>query len=223
MGSQGRAERFVSSTAMGPRWLNVAAHVAKTEAEGPGRRYALWVQGCPLRCPGCCNPHMLEDREAKVESVESVIESILSQRSQIEGVTFIGGEPFWQAEALTQVARAVRQAGLSVMVFTGLTRRFIERQEREDWRAFLNEIDLLIDGPYIKSKHVDDRRWIGSSNQGVHLLSERYAHLSEELGQGWDGGANTIELRLTGGELTINGFPEESIVALSRASITKKR
>ena len=39
--------------------LPVAQFVPRTEAEGPGRRFALWVQGCPLRCKGCCNPEML--------------------------------------------------------------------------------------------------------------------------------------------------------------------
>src|SRR5947208_855180 len=39
--------------------LSVAQVVPCTEAEGPGRRFALWFQGCPLRCPGCCNPEML--------------------------------------------------------------------------------------------------------------------------------------------------------------------
>jgi anaerobic ribonucleoside-triphosphate reductase activating protein len=41
------------------RTLRVAQVVPCTEAEGPGRRFALWFQGCPLRCPGCCNPEML--------------------------------------------------------------------------------------------------------------------------------------------------------------------
>ena len=39
--------------------LSVAQIVPHTEAEGPGVRFALWFQGCPLRCPGCCNPEML--------------------------------------------------------------------------------------------------------------------------------------------------------------------
>ncbi|HGG57662.1 MAG TPA: 4Fe-4S cluster-binding domain-containing protein, partial [Nannocystis exedens] len=38
--------------------LQIAHIVAITEAEGPGRRFALWVQGCSLHCPGCCNPEL---------------------------------------------------------------------------------------------------------------------------------------------------------------------
>lgn len=214
-----QTREFTSSTEMGAGWLNVAARLERTQAEGPGVRYALWVQGCPLRCKGCCNPHMLEDKEATLLSVDEVACGII-QTSGIEGVTLIGGEPFWQAAALTEVARRVRAEGLTVMVFTGMTLTYIKRQARADWEEFLGEIDLLVDGPYIQSLHTNERRWIGSTNQRTHFLTDRYQELAEEVG-GWDSGANTIELRLVGGELTINGFPDESIVALSRASIKK--
>jgi anaerobic ribonucleoside-triphosphate reductase activating protein len=205
---------------MGDQWINVAASVPYTEAEGPGARYALWVQGCPLRCAGCCNPHMLEDREASLMTVDEVVADILAAPG-IEGVTFIGGEPFWQAAALSEVARRVRAEGLSVMVFSGLTKVYMARQDREDWNQFLGQIDLLIDGPYIKSRHVDDRRWVGSSNQRTHFLTERYRALSDEE-QGWAPEPNTIEVRMVGNQISINGFPEESIVELSRASIRPK-
>ena len=214
-----QAGEFTSSTELGAEVLNVAARLERTQAEGPGVRYALWVQGCPLRCKGCCNPHMLEDKEATLLSVDEVACGII-QTSGIEGVTFIGGEPFWQAAALTKVARRVRAEGLTVMVFTGMTLTYIKRQARADWEEFLGEIDLLVDGPYIQSLHTNERRWIGSTNQRTHFLTDRYQDLADEVG-GWDAGANTIELRLVGGELTINGFPDESIVELSRASIMK--
>ena len=215
-----RAPIFSSSTELGDQWLNMASWVDSTQAEGPGARFALWVQGCPLRCSGCCNPHMLEDREDTLVPVDEIIERIVSVEG-IEGLTCIGGEPFWQAGALAKVARAVRARGLSVMVFTGQTLERIRRSDDPDWAAFLAQIDLLVDGPYVQSKHVDDRRWIGSSNQRAHFLTQRYEHLREEMG-GWDRGSNTIEIRMSGGEVTINGFPHESIVELSRASIKKK-
>lgn len=41
---------------MSGAWLNLGSWVDCTEVEGPGRRAALWVQGCLKRCPSCCNP-----------------------------------------------------------------------------------------------------------------------------------------------------------------------
>lgn len=212
---------FTSATSLGSQWLNVAARRSHTEAEGPGVRFALWVQGCPMRCVGCCNPHYLEDRQESLELAEDVAQEIIDTPG-IEGVTLIGGEPFWQAGALAVLAERVRSAGLSVMVFSGYTLEYIKRQNRADFEAFLAQIDLLIDGPYIQSKKVMDRRWIGSSNQRAHFFTERYRHMASEL-EGWDKGANTIELRMVGQEIFINGYPEQSIIELAAASIKPKK
>src|ERR1051325_4163119 len=53
--------------------LNVAQIVPVTDAEGPGRRFALWFQGCPLRCPGCCNPEMLPFAGGTPTTLEVVV------------------------------------------------------------------------------------------------------------------------------------------------------
>ena len=190
--------------------INVAARVPVTAAEGPGARYAIWVQGCPLRCPGCCNPHFLEFAEAQVLPVDEVYADIIARGDQIEGVTFIGGEPFSQAAALAELATKIRAAGLSVMVFSGF--ELGELQADEENHPLLAATDLLVDGPYVRELHPDSRRWIGSTNQRVHFLTQRYKHLDEN----WDSGPNTIELRLSGGQLTINGFPHQSITRLAR-------
>lgn len=190
--------------------LNVAERVACTEAEGPGYRYALWVQGCPLRCPGCCNPHMLEEVDASWIDVDILALEICSTPN-IEGVTFIGGEPFAQAEALGALAEKVRAQGLSVMVFSGFTYEQLLKSSK--YQRLLTQTDLLVDGPYIKSKHIENRRWIGSSNQQIRFLTDRYAYLRDRP-SGWDEGANTIELRLIGGELFINGFPHPELTRL---------
>lgn len=189
--------------------LNVAARLPQTEAEGPGVRYALWVQGCPLRCPGCCNPHMLAFEEATVWDVQELAQEIVNTEG-IEGLTLIGGEPFAQAAPLAALCKTVREAGLSVMAFSGFTLRVLQNPARADWQALLAQLDLLVDGPYIQEQQVQNRRWIGSANQEVHFLTERYAHMREEQ-EGWDPHPNTIELRLVNGQIFINGFPHEDV------------
>lgn len=200
--------------------LNVAARVPSTEAEGPGKRYALWVQGCPLRCPGCCNPHMLEDKDVEWLSVDDIADEVLSV-PDIEGITFIGGEPFFQAEGLASLAQRVRAAGLSVMVFSGFTYEQIKSANRADYNQLLAEIDLLVDGPYIEKKRVHHRRWIGSDNQQVRFLTERYASLRDSE-RGWDEGSNTIELRLKNDQIFINGFPHPDLLALLTGEVKPK-
>ena len=76
--------------------LRVATIVDDTEAEGPGRRFALWVQGCAIRCPGCCNPEMFAHDRGTPMTVDDVLARLARARG-VEGVTFLGGEPFAQA------------------------------------------------------------------------------------------------------------------------------
>src|SRR6476469_9858533 len=103
--------------------LQVAQIVPCTESEGPGKRYALWFQGCPLRCPGCCNPEMLPFAGGTPRRAADLLAEIKQAHREhgIEGITLIGGEPLAHAAGAAALARGVRALGLSVMVFSGYT------------------------------------------------------------------------------------------------------
>src|ERR1700722_19472169 len=79
---------------------------------GPGVRAVIWVQGCPLRCPGCIAPETLPFAAAdgNVGGVRSVADLAgwLAELDETEGVTLSGGEPFAQAEALAELLDTVR-------------------------------------------------------------------------------------------------------------------
>ena len=75
--------------------LRVAAIVGDTEAEGPGRRFAVWLQGCSIRCAGCCNPEMFDARRGERWSIDALIARI---PETVEGITLLGGEPFEQPD-----------------------------------------------------------------------------------------------------------------------------
>ena len=202
-----------------PVTINLAARSPQTEAEGPGVRFALWVQGCPMRCPGCCNPHFLEDREAERISVDDLAAEILSHRDRIEGVTFIGGEPFSQARGLATLAERVRAEGLSVVVFSGFLLSHLRDERHPDFadrQALLAQTDLLIDGPFMEKLRDTSRRWIGSSNQQIHFLTDRYRHLSDDR---WEKESNTLEIRLVDGKITINGYPHADVTQLIRQNL----
>jgi anaerobic ribonucleoside-triphosphate reductase activating protein len=123
----------------------------------------------------------------------------------IEGVTFLGGEPFDQAAALGELAALVRLKGLSVMTFSGYTLQQLQDKADRGIDHLLAETDLLVDGPFIQARYTTTHPWIGSDNQTIHFLTDRYAHLASEsppLRQ-----ANSVEIRLTvNGELSLNGF-----------------
>jgi len=81
--------------------LNIA-HMTVTEVEGPGKRLAIWFQGCLKNCVGCCNPHMIPIKPANIMAVDDVIKYIDSLNG-IEGITLLGGEPFLQAKNIIKV------------------------------------------------------------------------------------------------------------------------
>src|SRR5256885_9149227 len=98
---------IASSPAGGEPVLRVAQVVPCTEAEGPGRRFALWFQGCPLRCPGCCNPEMLPFHGGRAMLIGDVVQQLGKAREQeLEGITLLGGEPLAHAAGAVVLARA---------------------------------------------------------------------------------------------------------------------
>ncbi len=191
--------------------LQIAQAVRCTEAEGPGRRYAIWFQGCPLRCASCCNPEMLPFEGGDQIACDDLVADVLLTKGDagIEGVTLLGGEPFAHASGASEFASRVRGLGLSVMIFTGYTLEELRSRDEANVQALLDETDLLVDGPYIRDQPEYRRRWIGSANQRIHFLSDRYSPDDPC----WDE-PNTLEIRIENGELSVNGFPSRDSIGL---------
>jgi anaerobic ribonucleoside-triphosphate reductase activating protein len=126
-------------------------------------------------CVGCFNPASWSFEINQLVSVENLVEKILSN-DRNQGITFSGGEPFWQAPALANLARQVKAAGLSVMSFTGFT---LEQLQSDYAPAgaqdLLAQLDLLVDGAYVQSLaiHSPDSL-VSSSNQRVHVFNPEF-------------------------------------------------
>jgi anaerobic ribonucleoside-triphosphate reductase activating protein len=183
--------------------LHVAQLIPGTESEGPGRRFAVWVQGCPLRCPGCCNPEMLPFAGGEARAVNELAAQVIGAAG-IEGLTLLGGEPVAQVAACAALASAVRDAGLSVMVFSGYTLEELRDRAVDDVDVarLLSCCDLLVDGRYRSDLPEPRRRWIGSANQRLWFLSDRYRADDPRFAA-----PNTIELRLSRDGLLLSGWP----------------
>jgi anaerobic ribonucleoside-triphosphate reductase activating protein len=159
--------------------LEIAAMVAVTTAEGPGRRFALWVQGCGLRCPGCCNPQMFVRGRGTTMRVAALLDELDQARARhaIEGLTLLGGEPLEQLPAVTALCEGAAARGLGVLVFSGL--RLGEARARPGFGALWPHVDTLVDGRYDATQPEPPpdrggRRFIGSRNQTLHHRSDRY-------------------------------------------------
>lgn len=185
--------------------LRVATISEDTEAEGPGRRWSLWVQGCTLRCAGCCNPEMFAAERGTLWQLPEIATALDAARARgVEGISILGGEPFEQAAGCAVVAREARARGLTVMVYSGYT--LAELHARPDAAPLLAEIDLLVDGRYDRERPEPPppvgRRWLGSTNQTMHFLTAAYRPDDPRMHT-----ANTVELHWTNGQLLVNGWP----------------
>ncbi|OWK38083.1 4Fe-4S single cluster domain-containing protein [Fimbriiglobus ruber] len=199
--------------------MRVAQIVPRTEAEGPGVRFAVWFQGCPLRCPGCCNPEFLPFAGGEAKTLGEVLDWLDRTRAAgaIEGVSLLGGEPFAHAAAGAALARAARDRGLTVMVYSGFTVEQIRANPDPAVAALLALTDLLVDGPYERERPDTERRWVGSTNQRVHFLTEKY-HPDDPC---WRA-RNTLEIRVDRTQVSVNGFPAPDAIGLWKPKWARK-
>ena len=159
-----------------PNHLNIMGYVDRSEVNGPGCRAVVWVQGCLRECPGCFNPDSWSFEPNQLITIDELVERILNEPRN-EGVTFSGGEPFWQAQALAEVARQVKARGLNVMSFSGFTVEQLQAKSApEGSQDLLAQLDILVDGPYVESLAINDPTSpVSSKNQRVHVLNPALA------------------------------------------------
>ncbi len=155
-----------------PGYLNIMGYVNNSWVNGPGCRAVVWVQGCHIGCADCFNPDSWPFEIRELISVEKLAENILANPDN-NGVTFTGGEPFWQAKSLAKVASIVKSSGLNVMCYTGFP---LEKLQSEyalpGSKELLKQLDILIDGTYIKSlAEPSDSSVASSSNQRIHIFN----------------------------------------------------
>ncbi len=130
--------------------------------DGPGFRTSIYCAGCPNACPGCHNPQSWDINEGRQMTTDEMMQVI--EADPFANVTFSGGDPMYQAEGFTELARAIRQrTNKTIWCYTGFTYEALVRNPKQ--RALLEQIDVLVDGPFVKSLRDDDLLFRGSSNQ----------------------------------------------------------
>lgn len=144
--------------------LKIAGVVTESIVDGPGIRYTIFTQGCPFHCKGCHNPQS-QPLKGGLDVKLRVFYDEIKQNPLITGVTFSGGEPFIQAGALGILARVLKAEGYSVWSYSGYTFDKLERDDK--FRSLLEQLDVVVDGPYVQSKHSLEIDFRGSTNQRI--------------------------------------------------------
>jgi len=140
--------------------------------EGPGRRSVIRVQGCPIQCDGCWVKETWDTTEGVSIHIDQAADALLDPAYERDGVTILGGEPFAQPAAVASLIGELRgrQPDLHITIYSGFTLQSLIRRNDPDVNLILSEVNVLIDGPYVKSKASTAGPWTGSGNQTVHYL-----------------------------------------------------
>lgn len=156
--------------------IRIAGIIKESITDGEGLRLVVFAQGCKHQCPGCHNPDTHPFEGGSTIQKEEIIEMIL-ENPLLDGITFSGGDPFFQVEAFLQLSLLIKEKvtphfpHFTIMAYTGFTyERLMESSPI--YSPLLNEIDVLIDGPYIQSQRTMDLNFIGSANQRILNMKE---------------------------------------------------
>ena len=136
-------------------------------ADGPGLRCVVFVQGCPHHCPGCQNPQTWPF-EGGVETTPSELFRRITDTVLDTGVTFSGGEPFSQPDALADLAEMLRPR-YDVASFSGYTFEALLRlsETKPGVRRLLENLDILVAGPFVQALRDRNLLFRGSGNQRI--------------------------------------------------------
>lgn len=148
--------------------LRVHALVKGTCVDGTGLRTSIYFSGCNHHCKGCHNPQTWNVNNGDVYTIDELLDII---KEEDFNVTFSGGDPFYQCDGVTELARRIKaETDKTIWCYTGYT---LEQIIGNDWlKQMLPYIDVLVDGPFIEELKTEEIPFVGSSNQRVIYLKD---------------------------------------------------
>lgn len=170
--------------------ISLYGTVPDSIVDGPGLRYAVFVQGCSHHCPGCHNPES-QPAEGGTETTLAALLADIRANGLVHDVTLSGGEPFEQPKACAALAAELKREGYGIWCYTGylyddlagraeaartqqaqreeagLTGNALTEGIADDLAVgdLLDSIDVLVDGPFVEARKSLELKWCGSSNQ----------------------------------------------------------
>ena len=186
--------------------MKISHYIERTSVLGPYLRSALWVHGCCFSCEGCLAKEMNAGpfKEITAEELRDVFLNVVDA----EGITISGGEPFLQAEELATMLDEIKvKRNYGVIIYTGFLKEELEKNNDNGVLRLLKHADILIDGHYIQELD-DGKPYRGSSNQRIHLLTDRYESVFEDYYNGTN--KRNIEIDVAKDNVYMVGVPSKN-------------
>ena len=136
-------------------------------ADGPGFRISIYCAGCSHHCKGCHNPQSWDFDAGHWMTVDELLDII--KADSLSNVSFSGGDPFYQVDAFTELARRIKaETGKTIWCWTGFTLE--EIQADPSLSRMLPYLDVLVDGPFSREQRDTNLLFLGSRHQRIIYL-----------------------------------------------------
>ncbi len=141
--------------------------------DGPGIRFVIFMQGCPMRCLYCHNPDTWEYGKGQRRTADSLLEEYDSCREFVKGgITCTGGEPLMQMDFVTELFEKAKRRGIHTCLDTsGCTFDPDNAALLEKFRRLTECTDLVM----LDIKHIDSerhRKLTGRGNENILRFAE---------------------------------------------------
>lgn len=143
--------------------MQVLDIIEGTTVDGPGLRTSIYLAGCKHQCEGCHNPQSWDFDGGKAMSIDEIL-AVVEENGF--NVSLSGGDPMYMAEEAGELCRRIRsELHKTVWCYTGFVWEAIVG--KAEFMPLLENIDVLVDGPFVLSRRDISLRFRGSGNQRV--------------------------------------------------------
>ena len=193
-------------------YMKISHYIERTSVLGPYLRSALWVHGCCFSCEGCLAKEMNAGTYKEYNPAD--LSKIFFNVADTEGITISGGEPFLQPGELAAMLEIIKEErDYGVIIYTGFLKEELEKNNDREVKRLLQYTDILIDGQY-KQELDDSKPYRGSSNQKIHLLTNRYKTIFNDYYNSTD--RRNIEIDVAKDNVYMVGVPSKNGIEVWR-------
>lgn len=153
--------------------VRLSGIVSESVCDGPGFRTVLFFQGCNHHCIGCHNPQTWSFSGGEEHEISDLLRT-LPDSPLIKGITFSGGDPFYQADAAALIAEELHNRGKNIWAYTGFKWEELLLESNLSRMKFLLQCDVLVDGPFNYKEAKTGLIFRGSLNQRIIMVKESY-------------------------------------------------
>lgn len=148
--------------------IRLAGIAENSLVNGKGLRKVFFSQGCSHHCEGCFNQHTWEFAGGRMFDMDELVQKVKDEPF-LDGVTFSGGDPFQQADKFAYLAKKLHEANINIWAYTGYTFEELMKlaQTNPHIKQMINNVDVIVDGRFVKDKMSENLKYCGSSNQRV--------------------------------------------------------